>query len=102
MVDPRTAIVRTGPVRYVVRLVHDCPRLGIGEPGLLFRANPSNRQLGEGRICGEAGETVRSREQPPCAIAAVARIDEATFARLQARAIHRGSGAERPPAARRP
>src|SRR5690606_36560805 len=53
IVDARTAIVRTGPKRYLVTLQNDCPRLGTPPPGLIFRANPSNTVVNRGRICGE-------------------------------------------------
>lgn len=96
VVDHRTAIVRTGPKRYLVKLQASCPRLGIGNPGLLFSPNESNKALGESRICGETGETVRARDQPPCAIASVRVIDKAQFDRLGAAARHHGSGADQP------
>jgi len=68
IVDARTAIVRTGPKRYLVTLQSACPRLGIPPRGLIFRPNRSNALVNQGRICGEVGETVHSRNQPPCAI----------------------------------
>ncbi|MCX7513877.1 DUF6491 family protein [Frateuria hangzhouensis] len=94
VLDARRALVRTGPHRYEVRLQADCPRLGIGVPGFLLRANESNKALGGSRICGEAGETVSARDQPPCAIAAVTLIDEARFDQLRKHAARHGSGAE--------
>jgi hypothetical protein len=96
IVDARTAIVRTGPKRYLVTLQSDCPRLGTPPPGLIFRANPSNAAVNHGRICGEVGETVHSRYQPPCAIQSVSKIDKEHFDRLSARATRHGSGAEQP------
>lgn len=97
IVNARTALVRTGPHRYIVRMQHDCPRLGIGVPGFLLRANPSNLAVGGGRICGEMGETVAARDQPPCAIALVTVTDPASFERLRKHAARHGSGAELPP-----
>jgi hypothetical protein len=97
VVNQRTALVRTGPYRYIVRLRADCPRLGIGVPGFLLHTNPSNRAVGNGRICGEAGETVAARDQPPCAIASVTVTDQANFEQLRKRAARHGSGAELPP-----
>lgn len=96
IVDARTAIVRTGPKRYLVTLQNDCPRLGTPPPGLIFRANPSNTVVNRGRICGEVGETVHSRYQPPCAIQSVRKIDKARFDQLSAHALRHGSGAELP------
>ena len=96
IVDARTAIVRTGPKRYLVKLQNDCPRLGMSPPGLMFRPNRSNAIANQGRICGEVGETVRSRNQPPCAIESVSKIDKARFDDLSAHAKRHGSGAEQP------
>jgi len=96
IVDARTAIVRTGPKRYLVTLQSACPRLGISPPGLMFRPNQSNALVNQGRICGEVGETVRSRNQPPCAIESVSQIDKARFDQLSAHAKRHGSGADQP------
>ncbi|WP_049623536.1 DUF6491 family protein [Frateuria defendens] len=96
VVDPRTALVRTGPYRYQVKLQNDCPRLGIGVPGLLFRPNESNKLVGQSRICGEVGETVQARNQPPCAIASVSKIDKAQFDSLSKQAPRHGSAADMP------
>lgn len=96
IVDNRTATVRTGPKRYRVDLQSDCPRLGLGPAGLIFRPNPSNQTLGNSRICGEVGETVRSHEQPPCAIQSVQIIDKAEFDRLSTKARRSGSAADQP------
>lgn len=97
VVDKRTALVRTGPYRYVVHLQADCPRLGIGVPGFLLRANESNKAAGNGRICGETGETVSARDQPPCAISSLTTLDKAGFDRMRQHAARHGSGAEIPP-----
>ena len=96
IVDARTAIVRTGPERFLVKLQSDCPRLGYPPKGLVFHSNPANQAVMPWRICGEAGETVRSRNQPPCAIQSVSRIDKAEFDRLRKRAVRHGSGANQP------
>ncbi len=82
IVDDRTAIVRTGPKYYEVTLQSRCPQLR-HPPGLMFRSNASNASANEGRICGEAGETVRTTGQPPCAIQSVQRIDKARFEQLE-------------------
>ncbi|MBP1475587.1 hypothetical protein J7I44_14835 [Frateuria sp. MAH-13] len=98
VVDARTALVRTGPYRYVVHLKADCPRLGIGVPGFLLRASESGKSVGGGRICGDLGESVSAREQPPCAISSVEMVDKARFEHLREHAARHGSGAELPPA----
>lgn len=97
IVDQRTALVRTGPYRYVVHLKADCPRLGIGVPGFLLHASASGKAAGEGRICGGLGETVSARDQPPCAISSVETVDKARFDRMRKHAARHGSGAELPP-----
>lgn len=89
VVDHKTVIVKTGPDNYLVKLQSDCPRLGIGQ-SLRFRANQSNRQVGYGAICGEAGETLSSRDQPPCAIQSVAKIDKDQFKQLEAQSKQGG------------
>jgi uncharacterized protein DUF6491 len=96
IVDARTAVVRTGPKRYLVTLQSECPRLGMAPAGLIFRPNASNAAVNRGRICGEVGETVRSHNQPPCAIQSVSKIDKARFDELAAQAKHHGSGADQP------
>jgi hypothetical protein len=101
IVDDRTAIVRTGPDRYLVKLQHDCPRLGVS-PGLLFRPNRANQAVMPGRICGEAGEAVYARFQPPCSIQSVSKIDKGRFDAFAARARRHGSGAEQPTLPPRP
>jgi len=93
LVDARTAIVRTGPRRYLVRLQTDCPRLIEPPQGLIFHSSPANQAVLPGRICGEAGETVRSYNQPPCQIQSVSKIDKARFDALRKRALHRGHSA---------
>lgn len=96
IVDARTAIVRTGPKRYLVTLQSDCPRLGMPPAGLIFQPNQSNAVVNRGRICGEVGESVRSRNQPPCAIQSVSRIEQTRFDQLSAKASRHGSGADQP------
>lgn len=96
IVDDSTATVRTGPKRYLVKLQNACPRLGTPPPGLVFRANESNRVVNQGRICGETGESVSSRYQPPCAIESVQMIDKARFDQLTTQAQRHGNGAEQP------
>lgn len=97
VVDARTALVRTGPYRYVVHLKADCPRLGIGVPGFLLKASESGKSVGGGRICGDLGESVSAREQPPCAISSVEMVDKARFEQMREHAARHGSGAELPP-----
>ena len=92
VIDKRTVIVQNGPERYLVKLTADCPRLGIGQ-SLRFRPNESNRAIGLGPIgpiCGEVGETVSSRDQPPCAIQSVTKIDAAQYKDMEKHAKQHG------------
>ncbi len=91
IVDARSAIVRTGPKHYLVTLKNNCPHLN-HPPGLIFRSSPSHTGINQGRICGALGETVRSSNQPPCAIESVSKIDKARFTQLsgQARRYRQG------------
>jgi Family of unknown function (DUF6491) len=90
VVDGSTVIARTGPDHYLVKLQAVCPQLGIGQ-SLRFRANRSNMAAGMGALCGEAGETVASRDQPPCGVKSVAKIDKAQFKQLSAQAVQHGN-----------
>ena len=96
IVNPRTVTVRTGPDRYLVKLQVACPRLSYGPPTLLFHSNRANQAVIPFSICGEAGETVRARDQPPCPIQSVRKIDKAEFDKLSAHASRSGSGADQP------
>jgi hypothetical protein len=87
VVDPQTAIVRTGPYqRYLVKLKASCDKLGIGNPGLQFIPSNADKAVAPLRICGGVGEKVWARNQPACAIESVSLIDEATFKRYRDRA----------------
>lgn len=89
VVDPKTAIVRTGPYqRYLVKLKASCDKLGIGNPGMQFVPSEADKATTPMRICGGLGEKVRARDQPGCAIESVSLIDEAAFKRYRDRAKH--------------
>ena len=96
IVNPRTVTARTGPDRYLVKLQVACPRLSYGPPTLLFHSNPANQAVIPFSICGEAGESVRALQQPPCPIQSVRKIDKAEFDKLSAHASRSGSGADQP------
>lgn len=81
IVDARTAIVRTGPRNYLVKLGSDCPQLS-HPPGLIFSSSHNHQGMTQGRICGSIGETVHSRGQPPCAIESVRLIDKVRYDEL--------------------
>jgi hypothetical protein len=81
IVNARSAIVRTGPKRYVVTLKSECPQLS-HPPGLIFRSSPNHEGMSQDRICGSIGETVHSRGQPPCAIESVRLINKVRYDQL--------------------
>lgn len=83
VLNPTTAVVASDRYYYRVTLSQRCPQLGVGADGLRFRANASNRHLGDSRLCGEAGETVRSNAQPPCAIQSVHLISKTQYQHLR-------------------
>jgi hypothetical protein len=89
VVDDKTVVVRSGPLRYRVNTPSSCPRLGVGN-SLRFRASESEKAVGPARICGEVGETVRARDQPPCAIQSVEKIDKSEYDRLYKASKNRG------------
>jgi hypothetical protein len=94
IVDRQTVIVRTGPSRFLLKLTAVCPRLGSDNRGLSFKSSPANNAIAFGRICGEPGEDVRSRDQPPCGIQSVSSIQKAQFDQLKAQSTKHGSGAD--------
>lgn len=89
IVDDRNAIVRNGPKRYLVTLRTDCPQL---HTGLSFGSSQANSANNRARICGDVGETVYSRTQPPCPIESVTKIDKPRFKELKERATRHASG----------
>jgi hypothetical protein len=97
VLDARTAIVQAGPYnRYLVKLQADCQKLGIGNPGLMFVGSRSDRATQPDRICGSAGEKVRSLYQPGCAIQSLSVIDQATFDGLRAKSKYNSTTTQQP------
>ncbi|HET6587823.1 MAG TPA: DUF6491 family protein [Oleiagrimonas sp.] len=89
IVNDTTLIARNGPRRYLIKTTHKCPRLGENGAGVNF--HPSNGTMGDWRICGDIGETVSSRYQPPCAIQSVKLISAERFDALEKQAARHGS-----------
>lgn len=89
IVNDTTLIARNGPRRYLIKTTHKCPRLGQNGRSVMFRA--SHGKMGDFRICGDVGETVSSRFQPPCAIKSVKLISAEQFEALEKQAKHHGS-----------
>ncbi|WP_233843237.1 DUF6491 family protein [Dyella sp. 2HG41-7] len=97
VVDPQTAIVRTGPYqRYLVKIHAACPQLGIGADGLIFIPSMADKAVAPMRICGGIGEKVRARGQPACAIDSVSLIDEATFTGMRDKAKYHSTRTQQP------
>jgi len=97
VIDDRTAIVRAGPYQsYLVKLQADCQKLGIGNPGLMFIGSRADRATQPDRICGSAGEMVRARYQPGCAIQSLRLIDQATFNDLRSKAKYSSTTTQQP------
>lgn len=97
VVDPQTAIVRTGPYqRYLVKLKASCDKLGIGNPGLQFVPSDADKATAPLRICGGIGEKVKASNQPPCAIESVSLIDEAAFDSYRTHALHHSVTSQQP------
>ncbi|RDS86737.1 DUF6491 family protein [Dyella psychrodurans] len=96
IVDTKTVIVRTGPYqRYLVNLQADCQWLGVGYPSISFIPNNSEKAMGY-RICGQVGEKVRNRIQPPCGIQSVSLISEAQFNSYRAQAKYHSVRTQQP------
>ncbi|MFK2877137.1 DUF6491 family protein [Rhodanobacter hydrolyticus] len=96
LVDSRTITVRNGPNRFLVKLQASCPQLSYGPPTLRFGTSKANQGTAPFSICGEAGESVRSTQPPPCPIQSVRQLDKTTFDKLSAHAKRNGSGADQP------
>ncbi|HUA79764.1 MAG TPA: DUF6491 family protein [Dyella sp.] len=97
VVDPQTAIVRTGPYqRYLVKIHAACPQLGIGSSGLMFVPSKADKATTPMRMCGGAGEMVRAKGQPACAIDSISLIDEATFNSMRNKAKYHSTRTQKP------
>lgn len=94
IINDTTITARNGPRHYLIKTTHKCQRLGKYGGGLFF--HPSNGSMGEWRICGDIGETVASRDQPPCAVQSVKLISKQQFDALDKHTQRSGNGAEQP------
>lgn len=93
MVDNRTVVVANGPNFYKVTTTADCPRMDLGG-GIRFRAAENIKAVAPMRICGSINEQIVRRDDPPCQIGSVEKIDKETYKKLEKSAKHKGSGAE--------
>lgn len=93
VVDDQTLIVATGPDHFLVKTDVACPRMGLGG-GVRFKTAESNKAIGGFRICGTPTEKVeRLRNDPPCSIQSVSKIDKDTYTTMSKKAKLSGSGA---------
>lgn len=102
IINAKTLTVRTGPHRFVIKTQYACPRLGRYGSGLNFRPSNGTQAVGESRICGDLGDQVSSRAQPPCQVQSVREISKQRFDALNKKAVRNGSGAEQPTATPNP
>lgn len=93
MVNDRTVIVANGPNFYKVTTSVDCPRMDLGG-GIHFKGAENIKAVAPMRICGSISEQIIRRDDPPCQIQTVQKIDKATYQQLEKKAKHKGSGAE--------
>ncbi|MDF4003087.1 DUF6491 family protein [Luteibacter sahnii] len=93
VVDNRTVIVANGPNFYRVTTNVDCPRVGLGG-GIHFRGAENIKAVAPMRICGSIDEQIVRRDDPPCQIQTVEKIDKPTYQDLEKKAASKGSGAE--------
>ena len=93
MVDNRTVVVANGPNYFKITTNVDCPRMDLGG-GIRFRGAENIKAVAPMRICGSINEQIVRRDDPPCQISTVEKIDKATYKKLEKNAKHKGSGAE--------
>jgi hypothetical protein len=91
VVDNRTVTVANGPNFYKVTTNVDCPRMDLGG-GVHFRTAENVKAVASMRICGSVSEQIVRRDDPPCAIESVEKIDKATYEQLNKSAKHKASG----------
>ncbi|WP_413623691.1 DUF6491 family protein [Luteibacter sp. Lutesp34] len=93
MVDNRTVVVANGPNFFKITTTADCPRMDLGG-GIRFRAAENIKAVAPMRICGSINEQIVRRDDPPCQIGTVEKIDKETYKSLEKNAQRKGSGAE--------
>jgi hypothetical protein len=93
VVNDRTVIVANGPNFYKITTDVDCPRIGLGG-GIRFVGAENIQAVAPMRICGSITEKIARRDDPPCQIQSVTKIDKKTYQKLEKNAQRKGSGAE--------
>ncbi|MBB3228671.1 hypothetical protein FHW69_003313 [Luteibacter sp. Sphag1AF] len=93
VINDTTAILSNGPNRFMVTTSVACPRMDLGG-GIRFRANEANKAMAPFSLCGDINEQIVRRDDPPCPVASVERIDDATYKSMSTRkGVHHGNGA---------
>jgi hypothetical protein len=93
VVDDRTLVVANGPNFFKISTDVNCPRMDIGG-GVRFRGAENIKAVAPMRICGSINEQIVRRDDPPCQITSVEKIDKETYKKLEKNAKRKGSGAE--------
>lgn len=91
VVDDRTLTVANGPNFYKITTTVACPRMDIGG-GVRFKSSENIKAVQPMAICGSINEQIIRRDDPPCAIESVQKIDKPTYEQLNKKAKHGGSG----------
>lgn len=89
VVDARTVTVANGPNFYKVTTDVDCPRMDLGG-GVRFKSADNIKAVQPMAICGSINEKIIRRDDPPCTIQSVEKIDKATYEQLNKK--HNTSG----------
>lgn len=94
VVDGQTFAIANGPNYYRVRTTVDCPRADLGG-GIRFRLSNSDKAVTgpDLRLCGGLNEQIVRRDDPPCQIRSIEKVDKDTFQKMLDAASSKGSGA---------
>jgi hypothetical protein len=95
VVDDRTVIVANGPDFFKVTTDVDCPRMGLGG-GVRFKSSANIKAVQSFAICGSINEQIVRRDDPPCQIQSVEKIDKATYKQLEKKHGASGPGTSGP------
>ncbi|SEV86991.1 DUF6491 family protein [Luteibacter sp. 329MFSha] len=94
VVDGSTFAVANGPNYYRIRTTTDCPRADLGG-GIRFRQSNSDKAVSgpDIRMCGGINEQIVRRDDPPCQIKSIEKVDKGSFDKMLDAAQSKGSGA---------
>ncbi|SEM19844.1 hypothetical protein SAMN02800694_0146 [Luteibacter sp. UNCMF331Sha3.1] len=94
VVDGSTFVAANGPNYFRIKTTVDCPRADLGG-GIRFRLSNSDRAVTgpDMRMCGGLNEQIVRRDDPPCQILSIEKIDKSAFDKLLDASSSKGSGA---------